>query len=426
MPEHGRRKKGERTLFPEKNRRNFIKEDRNSPPCNTCLRSGIMAGTNLQKYLDSAVVVLEKFGLPPAPAEETQMASLLQTVVAVDQPKVLAIAKIFQYMGTFNQLVREKVEDVRVADRYNDITANFDSIRDDMKRMILQWEDGKIDLKEKVENWWMWLRRGTVPSRYGKISDTYKEVCQDTKEHIERENAILNAYIDFRFAIKQAEGLSYELMQTQEGVWKTSQTTLDAKAQEVASYKGKDQAQRSQLELSRDEALRVVQEEEKKYELLKRIAENLTIGYNVGETLIGKLKQTHDLKEQVYMTAVTFFATNEHVFTTQSAVYTSQQGLHEATQALESMKTGVNKGLEDIAELGKKTETDALKAAYGATISAQSVQKLVDAIVSYQVESRQMITQLRKESTENAKEIARLVEEGKERYRATLANFPAP
>jgi uncharacterized protein YaaN involved in tellurite resistance len=120
---------------------------------------------------------------------------------------------------------------------------------------------------------------------------------------------------------------------------------------------------------------------------------------------------------------VTFFTTNEHVFTILGTVYTSQHGLHEATQAQEAMKEGVNKGLEDVAELGRELERAAIKAGYGSTISPQSVEKLVAAISDYQVESLNMIAELRKESEQNAKEIRRVVEEGKKKYEETLARF---
>jgi len=52
-----------------------------------------------------------------------------------------------------------------------------------------------------------------------------------------------------------------------------------------------------------------------------------------------------------------------------------------------------------------------------------SLEKLVSAISDYQVESLQMIAELRKESEANAKEIRRVVEEGKKRYQETLARF---
>jgi hypothetical protein len=135
---------------------------------------------------------------------------------------------------------------------------------------------------------------------------------------------------------------------------------------------------------------------------LKDVAENLAIGYDVGETLVTKLKQTHDVKDQVYRRAVTFFSTNEHVFTILGTVYASQHGLHEATQATEALKEGANKGLEDVAKLGRSLERAALKAGYGSTINPASLEKLVQAITDFQVESLTTIAELRRESEKNS------------------------
>ena len=156
---------------------------------------------------------------------------------------------------------------------------------------------------------------------------------------------------------------------------------------------------------------------------MKDITENLSVGYDVGDTLITKLKQTHDVKDRVYRRSVTFFTTNEHVFTILGTVYTSQHGLHEATQAQEAMKEGVNKGLEDVAELGRKLEHAAIKAGYGTTIKPESVEKLVKSISDYQIDSLNMIADLRKESEESSLAIRKVVEEGKKKYQETLARF---
>ena len=190
---------------------------------------------------------------------------------------------------------------------------------------------------------------------------------------------------------------------------------------DAALESGTDEGGKSQLELRRDEALFKFENEDETYQLLKDIAENLEIGYDVGETLITKLKQTHDVKERVYRRAVTFFTTNEHVFTILGTVYMSQHGLHEVTQATEAMKDGVNKGLEDVADLGRELERAALRAGYGSTIDPASVQKLVDAISGFQIESLQTIAELRRESDESAKAIRKAVEEGKKKYQETLA-----
>jgi hypothetical protein len=377
----------------------------------------------MQKYLDKAVDVLEKFGVKGKGDTPVELIRLLEEVKHVDEARALAIANTIKYMSTFNQLVRDNVENINVGNRYLDISQMFDSIREDSKSLIKQLDDGKIGVTEKVANVWMNIRRGSPSARFEKIVDVYQDVCKDTKDQLEREETIMDGYIDFRFALKEAEILSRELLGQQLPHLDKAKNGLATAQKAVDDYTGSDESQKSRLELARDEARNAFQKEDRTYQLLKDIAENLSIGYDVGETLVTKLKQTHDVKDQVYRRAVTFFTTNEHVFTILGTVYTSQQGLNEATQSTEALKAGVNKSLEDVAELGRELEKAALKAGYGSTISPASLEKLVTAISDYQVESLQMIAELRKESESNAKEIRRVVEEGKKRYQETLARF---
>ena len=376
----------------------------------------------MQRYLDKATAVLEKFGALPKSSVPNELTKLLDEVKHVDEPRVLAIARTVKYMGTFNQLVRDNVEDIDIGNRYLTITQMFDSIRDDSKKLIAQLDDGKITLGEKATNLWMKMRRGTPSDRFQKISDIYRDVAGDTKKQLEKEQAIMNGYIDFRFSLKEAEVIARELLEMQTKTWDKSKEKLAAAQRTLSEFKG-DVAAKSKLELARDEANYAFEREDRSYQLLKDIAENLSIGYDVGETLITKLKQTHDVKDQVHRRSVTFFTTNEHVFTILGAVYTSQHGLNEATRSHEALKEGVNKGLEDVADLGRKLEREALKAGYGSTINPASVEKLVRSITDYQVESIKMIADLRKESEQNAREIRRVVEEGKQRYQETLAKF---
>ena len=365
--------------------------------------------TGIQQYLDKAVGALKKFGVATS-QQPTEMVKMLDEVKHVNEAKVLAIAKTIQQMSTFNQLVRDNVESINIGTRYLEITQMFDSIREDSKMLIRQLDDGKFSLGEKAQNLWMRIRRGTPSARFDKIADVYKAVAADTKNQLDRELSIMDAYIDFRFALKEAEVLSREVLDEHSPTLLAAQQHLTAAQEAVTAAADAEQGKRSKLELARDESRHAFEKEDRTYQLLKDVAENLSVGYDVGETLITKLKQTHDVKDQVYRRSVTFFTTNEHVFTILGTVYTSQQGLNEATRATESMKEGVNKGLEDVAELGRELERAALRAGYGSTISPQSVEKLVTAISDYQVESIQMIAELRKESEENAKEIRRVVE----------------
>ncbi|MEM9368380.1 MAG: cell surface protein [Planctomycetota bacterium] len=378
--------------------------------------------TSMRKYLDSALETLKKFGGDQNTAPQ-ELISLLEDVRHLDEAKVLAIADVIKHMSSFNALVRENIESVEVGNRYMDITQMFDSIREDSKRLIAQLDDGKISGTEKISNWWMKMRRGTPSDRFEEIIQVYGDVAKDTKNALNKEEAIMDAYIDFRFALKEAEVLAREILDTHLPTLEEAKSGLASAQEALDNYTGDDEGGASQLELARDEARHRFEEEDKTYQLLKDIAENLEIGYDVGETLITKLKQTHDVKERVYRRAVTFFTTNEHVFTILGTVYTSQHGLHEVTQATEAMKEGVNKGLEDVANLGRELERAALRAGYGSTIDPESVQKLVDAISGFQIESLQMIAELRQESEDSTKAIRKSVEEGKRKYQQTLGRY---
>ncbi|MGB7343741.1 MAG: cell surface protein [Pirellulaceae bacterium] len=377
--------------------------------------------SSMRKYLDRAVVVLKKFGVDSKNTAPQELIALLEDVKHLDEAKVLAIADVIQHMSSFNALVRENVESIKVGNRYMDITQMFDSVREDSKRLIQQLDDGKISGTEKLSNWWMKMRRGSPNDRFEKIVEVYGEVAKDTKDALNSEEAIMEGYIDFRFALKEAEVLARELLDTHAPILEAAKEELSAAQTALDEYAGEDQGGKSQMELRRDESRHRYEKEDETFQLLKDIAENLEIGYDVGETLITKLRQTHTVKERVYRRAVTFFTTNEHVFTILGTVYTSQHGLHEVTQATEAMKDGVNKGLEDVAELGRELERAALKAGYGSTIDPESVQKLVDAISGFQIESLEMIAELRKESEESTKAIRKSVEEGKKKYQETLA-----
>ena len=384
--------------------------------------SSVPSRSPVQQYLDRALGVLQKFGVVPTDAVPQELTKLLDEVKHVDEPKVMSIARTVGFMSSFNQLVRDHVENIDVGQRYLEISQMFDSIRSDSKRLIAQLDDGRLSFGEKVSNLWMRLNRGSPSDRFESIVGVYRDVSSDTKEQLLREQAIMNGYVDFRFALKEAEIAARELLALQATKLEQARRELGEAQQAIDTDQG-DDAQRSRLQLARDVANQQFLREDRSWQLLKDVAENLAVGYDVGETLIAKLKQTHDVKDQVHRRSVTFFTTNEHVFTILGAVYTSQHGLHEATQAHEVMKEGVNRGLEDVAELGRELERAALGAGYGSTIRAESVEKLVRAITDYQVESLEMVAKLRRESEENAREVRRVVEDGKRRFQDTLAKF---
>jgi hypothetical protein len=371
--------------------------------------------TSLMQYLDKAMTQLNDLGLLPETQEDAPVLALINHIAEIDQDKVALIARTLSQASLFNEVVREQVEEMRYGERYEAITAKFDSIREDAKSMVKQVEDGKIDTFERMGNLWMKVTRGDIPQRFEEIKKIYLDVSEDTKEQIEREATILEAYRDFRGAMKQSEILALEVLETSEKRLADAQQALDAASQDVQNFTGDDPAERARLELTRDEKLRTLQEEDAKYQIVKDLSDNLTVGYNTSEVVMARLMQTTSAKQRVYAQSVSFFATNETVLTALSASFTGLHGLHESTQTLNRMKEGVEKSLETLSEIGNVVQEEALKAGYGPTVRAEAVQKLVDAVVKYQENSRDIIAEMRKLSTDNAQEIREIVEDGKRR-----------
>jgi hypothetical protein len=234
-----------------------------------------------------------------------------------------------------------------------------------------------------------------------------------TQDQIQREQKILEAYQDFRGALKQSEVLALELLEKAQAKLDAAKADVNAAMKTVEGYQGKDAVERARLEMARDEAVRALQNQEKRYQIAKDLSDNLTVSYNTSEVVMARLLQTTHAKERVYAQAVSFFSTNEVVLTALSASFTGMFGLHEGTQTIEAMKEGVSRSLEDLAEIGGKVQEAAVKAGYGPTIRADAVKKLVDSVVNWQTRSREIIEEMRRQSTANAEEIRDAVEAGK-------------
>jgi hypothetical protein len=373
------------------------------------------------QYLDKAVAAIKDIGLwPEGEPGEAPITGLLAEITHLDDTKVVLIGRVLTQASAFNEVVRTQVAAMNVGERYEDITKSFNSIRDDAKGMVDQLEDGKIDIFERASNVWMKVSRGDIAARFDKIRDTYLDVSKDTKDQIDREHTILEAYRDFRGALKQAEVMALEVLEIASAQLEQRKVELQGATNALNAFTEGTPADRARLEMARDERVRDLQNEERRYQIAKDLSDNLTISYSTSEVIMARLMQTTNAKERVYQQSISFFSTNETVLTALSASFTGLFGLHESTETLNAMKEGMSQSLETLSEIGGKVQEEALKAGYGPTIRADAVKKLVDSVVSYQEKSITIIAEMRDQATKNSAEIRDAVEDGKKRL-ATLA-----
>jgi hypothetical protein len=367
------------------------------------------------QYLDKAVGAIRDLGLWPESSAEQPITGLLNQITGLDETKVILIGRTLTQASAFNEVVRNQVAAMNIGERYNAITESFNSIRDDSKGLVDQLDDGKIDLMERVSNVWMKVSRGDIATRFNKIRSTYLDVSKETKNQIDREHTILEAYRDFRGALKEAEVMALEVLDVAARELDAKKQSLQGASEALSGFTDGTPADRARLEMARDEKLRELQNEERRYQIAKDLSDNLTISYSSSEVIMARLMQTTNAKERVYQQSVSFFSTNETVFTALSASFTGLFGLNESTETLNAMKEGMSKSIETLSEIGGKVQEEAIKAGYGPTIRADAVKKLVDSVVTFQEKSRAIIDEMRVLATKNSAEIRDAVEDGKKR-----------
>lgn len=376
----------------------------------------------MTNYLERALTGLRTIGINLfQPVHDAPVLVLLDRVAQYDNSKVTAIASVLQQSTAFNSMVREQIEGMDISTRFMDITQRFTSIREDASSMAEWMDDGRLDTLEKLKLNWMNLRRGSIPSRFNDIRESYLQVCKSANDQIARESVVLEAYMDFRMAMKAAEVDAQQVLAVAgKALEQRTQALNDASAL-VSAAETSEPARRASLELERDEAVRALQDEDKRYQIVKDIADDLKVGYNTAEMVFARINQVHVIKERQYQRMVSFFSTNEVVLTGLAVSFTSNSGLAEATHTLNATTEGISKGLETLGSAGNEQIEAAVKASYGSTIKVDSVRALADATLSFQTDMQSLTDSYRAESSNAARDIADAVEDAKRKFAALLS-----
>ncbi len=375
----------------------------------------------MSHYLERALTSLRTIGINfIQPVQDAPVLVLLDRMAHYDTTKVTSIATVLQQATSFNSMVREQIEGMDISTRFMDITQSFTSIREDAAAMAGWMDDGRLDAMEKIKLTWMNVRRGSIPSRFADIRENYLKVCKSANDQIARESVILESYMDFRMAMKAAEVEAQQVLAIAGEALQQRTLALNEANARVADAESAEPAARAALELGRDEAVRALQDEDKRYQIIKDIADDLKVGYNTAEMVFARINQVHVIKERQYQRMVSFFSTNEVVLTGLAVSFTANSGLAEATHTLNATTDGISQGLESLGSTGNQQLEAAVKASYGSTIKVDSVRALADATLSFQTDMKQMADTYRAESSNAARDIAEAVEEAKRKFAALL------
>lgn len=381
------------------------------------MNAAVAVVANAPKFMNLALAKLSELGLSLVEPDSSLVAPLVKKLAELDEGKALVIGRTLTHQGVFADLAEKHISAMTYGSRFEAIAEAFDSIVDDMKRMVGQAERNGISIGERVGNLYMKVSRGDVAYRFDKVQSVFKDVMKDSLEQARREEAILEAYVQYRGALKEASVMTFDLLELAQEQWDVAKAETVAANDAVVSAETAPPAERARLELARDEKKLAEDAAEARWQSTKRISENLETSYNVADMTFKRLEQIIRSKNQVVDEGNAFFSTNRIVFTALKVTVTGYVGLHEATQAVNSMKEGRAKAINAIAESGDKLLEAATTAAYTSTdnATAAAMKNLIEKTVSWQVREKELIAAARKQSAENTAQIAKDAEEGRQR-----------
>ena len=182
------------------------------------------------QYLEKATSALRDLGIAPPKTDDAPINALLEQITTMEPDKIAVIARTLNQASVFNEVVREQTAAMDIGTRYQDIA---NELQLDPRR---RQGDGRPDRRRQARRVrarhqrWMKISRGDIADRFDAIKDNYLDVSRSTKDQIEREAIILEAYRDFRGALKQAEVLALEVLKTAEAQLAETKAKLDAAA----------------------------------------------------------------------------------------------------------------------------------------------------------------------------------------------------
>ncbi|MFA6088282.1 MAG: hypothetical protein WC755_00330 [Candidatus Woesearchaeota archaeon] len=390
-----------------------------------------MENTGLQVYLDKAVEIAKKYNIVPT-SESSRLVDLINELMPtqetpvedrLDETKLVAIAEVVRYSDSYNQFVRDNIQQMKVKRVFDDINSKFNSIIEDDEERKEMAKDG-LSFGEKIHIAKDDLMHGgNYHKRFETIRKDYNDVSDRTKKQIDIEDDVQEGFANFNNASKSAEITAADLFEQQTKIRDRIKSELETTANAVTAYAGTSASEKGTLELTRTLAAQKYKKAESAYALTKDIYELLRTTNSLSEGLMAKVQQWTDLKKAVYTRGVTFFALGNTIFTSVDLLHTQRGGLEEQTKTIESTTQGLNNAIKYLADGAKEVEENAIKAAHGTTISVDATQKFIDAVVQYQIESTGLIQKYQDAATLATNQIHDICEKGKQKVISAITTY---
>lgn len=328
---------------------------------------------------------------------------------------------VVQSMNAFDQLVSDNLRQMNVGERHNEIAENFESIIKDLERKI-RGASGEANVGrkwvDKIQDKLIAWKRGDIKERFEKIKVAYESVYADSDQQIVHEIAILDAYRDYREALRDS-------MYIAESLKLKATEARDQAGERLKEIKGKMEAlpddatlmEQGPVQIEMDEAQRAFEQLDRRQDIAASLHEKLTISYTVSEAVMTRYAETTKIRENVQRQSSIFYTTNNGVMNVLKATILQLEGTVESAESLAVMKEKSTKMLKKITDNSSALSRVAARAtevAYEASITPEQLRDLYKKTVDFKLEQAQTVIRLRNKRDENLKAVQVELKKGQE------------
>lgn len=371
--------------------------------------------------LHSAARVLNTIGIQLEIDSLAQKATLsqIEELAVYGQDEAGQLRDVVERINAFDQLVTDNLRAMNVGERYNDIRENFETIIKDLERKLKGAESNNagakwIDrLQSRLSHW----RRGSIKDRFDKIKVVSEAVFADAEGQITHENAIIEAYRDYREALRDSGTIAQLIKERAEADRNEVKEEMTKLIEQLnaAQDSGAETLTIAALQQQADEAKRHFDYADRRYEIATSLQQKLTTTYGISEAVMTRYTQTAEVRERLQRESALYYSVNAGVMTTLMATYHQLESINESTQVLKQMQEQSKNAMESLSRHGgtaNKVVKDAQEVALKTYFTAEDMRKLYTSTVEFRIAQARDYARLREERDKNFVEVKKAIQEG--------------
>lgn len=232
-------------------------------------------------HLQEALTIANELGLvPDADGIDERNQLVLHRIGDLEPTKSSVISSVLSQASFFDGLVREQVSRAGIASGHLDFAERMEPLNEALSPLLHETPEIEPDAA--------WREAG---KRFAEIERHYETIGAETLEEIEREHMVAEVYREFRAAVKDAETVTLELLETAFARYNTAR-------QKVLEEETVAPGQSDEIPLA--DRLRQLQDEERRWGVARDVANRIVTAAGDADIVMGRLTQSTAGKERLY------------------------------------------------------------------------------------------------------------------------------